>query len=174
MMSHLHRCNNRMPYFNKPFASFVLSAVHWVKWEKQCPLTVFLSLEGDLSALLLAFWIGQRQSDVDRAEGWQVSQGEVRGVTIHGQALPDGGVVPSAASCWHGVAVAQGQGVGVTAGEVVAQRLPLEGQLPGLDLWGCQTPQGTHGLWEGQETETISVKCKWYFWTKWINLWACR
>lgn len=83
---------------------------------------------------------------MDRTERWQVSQGEVRCVTIHGQALSDSGVVPSAASCWHGIAVAQGQGVGVTAGEVVAQRLPLKGQLPGLDLCSCKTSQGTHGL----------------------------
>lgn len=58
----------------------------------------------------------------------------MRSVMIHGQALSNSGVVPSAAPCRHGVAVAQGQGVGVTPGEVVAERLPLKGQLPRLDL----------------------------------------
>lgn len=83
---------------------------------------------------------------MDSAEGWQVSKGEVRRVTVHGEALSDSCVVPSAAPSWHGVAVAKGQGVGVAAGEVVAKRLPLKGQLPGLDLYSCQTPQGAHGL----------------------------
>lgn len=84
------------------------------------------------------------------------------GVAVHGQALSDGGVVPAAAPRRHGVAVAQGQGVGVAAGEVVAERLPLEGQLPGLDLGGRQTPQGAHGLWGGGggEAKHASVKSK--------------
>lgn len=117
------------------------------------PLTVFLSLERDLSALLLALGVGQRQPDVDRAEGRQVPQSEVGGVSLHGQALPDGGVVAPTAPCWHGVAVAEGQGVGVTAGEVVAQGLPLEGQLPRLDLCSGQAPQGPHGFWgDGEQT----------------------
>lgn len=118
--------------------------LHWVK--TKCPLTVFFGLEGDLSALLLPFRVGQSQPDVNRAERREVSQREVRCVAFHGQALSDGGVVPSAAPSWHGVAVAQRQGVGVTAGEVVAQGLPLEGQQPWLDFCSCQTPQGTHGL----------------------------
>lgn len=71
---------------------------------------------------------------MDRTEGRQVPQGEVRRVAIHGQTLSNGGIVPSAAPCWHGVTVAQGQGVGVAAGEVVAQWLPLKDQLPRLDL----------------------------------------
>lgn len=111
-----------------------------------CPLTVFLRLEGDFLTLLLAFGVGQSQTYVDGTEGRQVPQCEVRCVAIHRQTLPDCGIVPSVAPCWHGVAVAQGQGVGVAAGEVVAQRLPLKGQLARLDLRCRQTPQGAHGL----------------------------
>lgn len=109
-------------------------------------LTVFLRLKGDLFALLLALRVGQRQPHLDGAERRQVPQREVRRVAVHRQTLPDRGVVTYVASRRHGVAVAQGQGVGVAAGEVVAERLPLERQLARLDLRGRETPQGTHGL----------------------------
>lgn len=119
-------------------------------WRIKWSLTVLLRLEGDLLALLLAFRVGQRQPHLDGAEGRQVAQREVRRVALHGQTLSDRGVVAAAAPRRHGVAVAQRQGVGVAAGEVVAQRLPLERQLARLDLGGGQTPQGTYGLWKGR------------------------
>lgn len=112
-------------------------------------LTVFLRLESHLLALLLALGVSQCQAHLDGTERRQVPQCEVRRVVVHGQTLSDRGVVSSAAPCWHGVAVAQGQGVGVAAGEVVAQRFPLQRQLSWLDLRGRQTAQGAHRFWKG-------------------------
>lgn len=131
------------------------------KWS----LTVLLRLEGHLLALLLALGVGQRQPHLDGAERRQVAQREVRRVALHRQTLPHRGVVAAAASRRHGVAVAQRQGVGVAAGEVVAQRLPLQGQLPWLDLGGRQTPQGTNGLWKGRRGAPESRHI--ITWTNW-------
>ena len=116
-------------------------------------LTVLLGLEGDLSALFLPLWVGQWQTDMDAVVGWQITQREARGVVLHCQALAHGGVVaPAASRC--GVAVTQGHWVGVAACQVERQVLPLQGQLPGLDICGHEAPQWTHRLWEGGRLKT--------------------
>ena len=133
-------------------------------------LTVFLGLEGDLTAFLLALGVGQRQPHVHGPEGRQVAQREMGRVALNGQAFPHGGVVPrthrtataaattaaavdaaaaaggSAPTCGHGVTVAEGDAVAVATGQVVAEGLPLQGQLPRLDLRGGEAAQGPHGL----------------------------
>lgn len=88
---------------------------------------------------------------MDGVVGWQIAQREARGVVLHCQALTHGGVVASAAAR-RGVAVAQGHWVGVAARQVERQTLPLQGQLPGLDVCGHQASQRTHGLWEARRT----------------------
>lgn len=121
-------------------------------WDTDVPaflLTVLLRLEGDLSAFLLALWIGQWQSDVDAVVRRKIAQREPGGVVLHRQTLPHRGVVASTSS-YSGVAVAQGHRVGVAAGQVEGQVLPLQGQLPGLDVCGRQAAQSAHGLWEGR------------------------
>lgn len=111
-------------------------------------LTVFFGLKGDLSALFLALWVSQWQTDMDAVVRWQITQREAWGVVFYCQAFTHGGVMASAASC-RGVAVAQGHWVGVAACHVKRQILPQKGQLPGLDICGCEASQGTHWLWKG-------------------------
>lgn len=115
-------------------------------------LTVLVGLKRDLSALFLPLWVGQWQTDMDAVVGWQITQREAWGVVFHCQALAYGGVVASAASR-RGVAVAQGHWVGVATCQVERQILPLQGQLPGLDVCGNEAPQCTHWLWEGGRLE---------------------
>lgn len=126
--------------------SFLLPYYIFCKLHKR--LTVFLSLEGDLSALFLSLRVCQWQTDMEAVVGWQIAQCEAWSVVFHCQALAHSGVVASATSR-RGVAVAQGHWVGVAACQVERQILPLQGQLPGLDICGCEAPQCTHGLWEG-------------------------
>lgn len=111
-------------------------------------LTVLVGLERDLSALLLPLWVGQWQTDMDAVVGWQITQREAWGVVFYCQALAHSGVVASAASC-RGVSVTKGHRVGVAACQVERQILPLQRQLPGLDICSNEAPQGTHRLCEG-------------------------
>lgn len=127
---------------------FCLFFLHYLFCNLLPGLTVLLSLEGDLSALFLPLWVGQWQTDMNAMVWWQIPQCEAWGIVFHCQALSHGGVVASAASR-RGVAVAQGHWVGVAACQIERQNLPLQGQLPGLDICGCEAPQCTHGLWEG-------------------------
>jgi len=82
---------------------------------------------------------------VDVLVGQQVFDGVAVGVALHLHAFPEGLVVAGA----HGIAVAERDGVGVAAGQVVAQRLPLQRQLPGLDFGESQAFGGPHGLCGG-------------------------
>lgn len=84
---------------------------------------------------------------MDVLVGQQVFDGVAVGVPLHLHTLLEGLVVAAA----HKVAVAQGHGVGVAAGQVVAQRLPLQCQLSGLDFRESQTFGGSHRLCGGRE-----------------------
>lgn len=79
---------------------------------------------------------------MDVLVGQQIFDGVAVGVPLHLHTLLEGLVVATA----HEVAVAQGHGVGVAAGQVVAQRLPLQRQLSGLDFRESQAFGGSHGL----------------------------
>lgn len=106
-------------------------------------LTVLVRLEGDLLALFAPLGVREHQAHVNIPVGQQVLDGVAAGAPLHPHALPHRLVVAAAQD----VVVAQGHGVGVAARDIVAQWLPLQGQLAGLDLRERQAFGGPHGLW---------------------------
>lgn len=108
-------------------------------------LTVLLGLKADLLPFLLALRVGERQAYLDGVIRGQISESEAWSVVLHGQAFSDRGVVPAAAPCGR-VAVAQGDGVRMAAGQVEGRRLPQQVQLTGLDLRSPEITQRPHGL----------------------------
>lgn len=108
-----------------------------------CMLTIFICLEGDLLALLASLGVCEDQTHVDIPEGQQVLDGVAAGTPLHLHALPDGLIVAAP----QGVVIAEGHSIGVTTCHIVAQGLPLQGQLASLDLCKRQAFGGSHGLW---------------------------
>lgn len=122
----------------------------WEQCTSPSRLTILIRLEYHLLALLATLGVGEDELDVDVLVGQEVFDGVAVGVPLHLHALPEGLVVAGA----HEIAVAERDGVGVTAGQVVAQWLPLQRQLSGLDFRERQAFGGPHGLWGGVEMGT--------------------
>ena len=114
-----------------------------------CMLTIFICLEGDLLALLAPLRVCENQPHVDIPEWQQVLDGVAAGTPLHLHTLPDGLVVAAT----QGVAIAKGHSIGVTTRDIVAQGLPLQGQLASLDLGKSQAFGGPRGLWRHRKQE---------------------
>lgn len=103
-------------------------------------LTVLLRLDDGLVALFAPLGVGEDHLQADVGVGWQVSHHVSGGFGVHLQAV-------GFALVWGFVVViADGDVEGVTAGDVVAQRLPVHGDKARLRLCDLQTLGGPHGL----------------------------
>lgn len=107
-------------------------------------LTIFVCLEGDLLALLAPLRVGENQTHVDTPERQQILDGVAAGTPLHLHTLSDGLVVAAT----QGVVIAKGHSIGVTTCDIVAQGLPLQGQLASLDLSKSQAFGSPRGLWK--------------------------
>lgn len=112
-------------------------------WESGLTLTIFVCLEGDLLALLAPLRVCEDQTHVDVPEWQQILDGVAADTPLHLHALPDGLVVAATQR----VVIAEGHSIGVATRHVVAQGLPLQGQLASLDLSKSQAFGGPRGLW---------------------------
>lgn len=108
-----------------------------------CTLTIFICLEGDLLALLAPLRVRENQTHVDVPERQQILDGVAAGAPLRLHTFPDGLVVAAA----QGVVITKGHSIGMTTRDVVAQGLPLQGQLASLDLSKRQAFGGPRGLW---------------------------
>lgn len=134
----------------------------WGQYTSPSRLTILVRLEYHLLALLATLGVGEDELDVDVLVGQEVFDGVAVGVPLHLHALPESLVVAGA----HEIAVAERDGVGVTAGQVVAQWLPLQRQLSGLDFGESQAFGGPHGLWVGSrdgERRVMKQNISWVY-----------
>lgn len=117
-------------------------------------LTILISLNFQLSALLDTLQVAQHQLDTEVSERRQVVDGVLRIAAL--------GVItnflPGFLFAAHPGAVLDGQVVAVAAGHIVAQRFPTHCHLFGLDVHHFQLPWPVHGLWrDGQRERSVSI-----------------
>lgn len=108
-----------------------------------CTLTIFVCLEGDLLALLAPLRVREDQTHMDVSEWQQILNGVAADTLLHLHTFSDGLVVTATQR----VVIAEGHSIGVATRHVVAQGLPLQGQLASLDLSKSQAFGGPRGLW---------------------------
>lgn len=126
----------------------------WMSW-RASTLTILVSMNLELFTLHDSLWITQDQLDTQVGERRQVVDGVLRvtalGVVAH--------LLPGLLFAAHLGAVLHRQVVAVAAGHVVAQRLPADGHLCGLDVHHFEASWAVHGLWVGGQTgSSVSVK----------------